>query len=94
MESRRSRFEKILRDHFEIHHLVLEDQSASHSGHYDGAEESHWRILLVSPDFAGVRRIQRHQKINQLLHAEFDQGLHALTLQLLTPEEWQARSPT
>lgn len=86
--SRLARFERALQGKFKVEYLEIENESAKHSGHYSGDGESHWRILLVTPDFKGQSRVQRHQRINDLLRAEFEQGLHALSLQLLDSEEW------
>ncbi len=52
----------------------------------------HFEALVVSREFVGQGRVQRQQRINTLLKDRFDSGeLHALTMQTLTPEEWNAR---
>jgi len=52
----------------------------------------HFEALIVSDEFAGMSRVARQQRVNALLREHFDSGdLHALTMQTLTPEEWQAR---
>jgi acid stress-induced BolA-like protein IbaG/YrbA len=52
----------------------------------------HFEALIVSREFAGLSRVARQQKVNAILKARFDTGeLHALSMQTLTPEEWQAR---
>ncbi len=89
--SRLARLEHIFRVNFIVKYLEIENQSAQHSGHYSGDGESHWRVLLVSQDFSGLSRIQRHQKVNGILKHEFEQGMHAMTLQLLEPSEWNLR---
>jgi hypothetical protein len=35
--------------------------------------------------------VRRHQAVNGLLAEELSDGLHALSISPLTPEEWQAR---
>lgn len=45
---------------------------------------------MVSPAFKGKTPIARHRMVNSLLKDEFDNhGLHALSLRLKTPEEWE-----
>jgi stress-induced morphogen len=47
-------------------------------------------LTVVSPQFNDLTRIKRHRMINTLLKEEFDdKGLHALSLQLKTPAEWE-----
>ena len=62
----------------------IQDESDSHRGHYEHAqdEETHLRIVIASKTFDGMTRIQRHRRIQTLLKAEFDDGLHALSLDL------------
>ena len=44
---------------------------------------------MVSPSFKGLTSIKRHRLVNNLLKDEFDNhGLHALSLRLKTPEEF------
>ncbi len=86
--SRKERIDGALRDQLNVNHLEIINESAQHAGHYSGDGETHWRLFLVSTDFEGLSRLQRHQKINELLKEEFERGLHALTLKLLTPTEW------
>ncbi len=53
----------------------------------EGAE-SHFKLTLVSDRFSGLNRIERHRLINGLLVTEFQNGLHAFSLALYSPEEW------
>lgn len=47
-------------------------------------------VAIVSSEFAGKTQIARHRLVNSLLKDEFDNmGLHALSLRLKTPEEWE-----
>jgi acid stress-induced BolA-like protein IbaG/YrbA len=47
---------------------------------------------VVSTEFVGKSRVQRQQRVNQVLKAWFDSGeLHALSFKTLTPEEWSAQ---
>ena len=85
---RSQRIEKTLQEHFsDIHLLEINDESHNHSGR--AGQESHFKVLLVSESFAGLSRVARQRKINELLGSEFDQGLHALTMRLLTKAEFE-----
>jgi acid stress-induced BolA-like protein IbaG/YrbA len=51
----------------------------------------HWQAVIVSAEFAGLRRIQRHQRVYQALGARMQTDeVHALSMQTLTPAEWAA----
>lgn len=88
LSSRLARLERAFQENFRITYLEIENESLKHSGHFSGDGETHWRVLLVAENFLGLSRVQRHQKVNQLLQDEFSSGLHALSLKLLDPKEW------
>ncbi|HAG91745.1 MAG TPA: BolA family transcriptional regulator [Bdellovibrionales bacterium] len=66
--------------------LIIENESHLHG--FSRGEDSHYKVLVVSKEFEGLSRVERHQKVNALLKEEFDQGLHALTLRALTESEF------
>ena len=45
--------------------------------------------MIVSNVFEGMRKVQRHQRVYQLLADELNSGVHALALHLFTLEEWR-----
>jgi acid stress-induced BolA-like protein IbaG/YrbA len=51
----------------------------------------HFEALVVTPEFAGRRPLQRHQRVYQALGDRMGGEIHALALQTLTPEELAAR---
>jgi BolA protein len=73
--------------------VVLEDQSARHAGHAGAAPggETHFHLTITDPVFEGMPSLNRQRKVNALLAEEFKDGLHALSLKLLTPREAQNR---
>ncbi|MCA9624463.1 MAG: BolA family transcriptional regulator [Myxococcales bacterium] len=71
---------------------VLEVLDESHRHSSGKGAESHFNVTVVSEAFAGELRVARHRRIHALLEDELAAGLHALTLTLLTPDEWRARS--
>lgn len=75
---------------FAVEYLLLENESDQHSG--PAGRESHFKITLVSEDFAGLLPVKRHQKIYALLAEEKASSVHALALHLYTPQEWQVKN--
>lgn len=78
-----------LRTGFEPAALVIENQSDSHSG--PRGRETHFKVVIVSARFAGVGLVQRHRLVNAALAEELRAGVHALSIEALTPEQWAAR---
>ncbi len=70
-------------------HLEVVNESFMHS--VPPNSETHFKVVIVSPQFNGKRQVARHQSIYQLLAAELAGGVHALALHTYTEEEWQAR---
>lgn len=69
-------------------HLEVIDESSMHSVP-EGAE-SHFKLVVVSEKFAGERLLNRHRMVNRIVgvNEEMANGLHALSLHTLTPDEW------
>ena len=63
--------------------LEILDESESHRGHSGFREggESHFRIRLASPAFAGLTRLQRHRLVHDRL-GDIVPRIHALALEL------------
>jgi len=49
----------------------------------------HFQALVVSAQFAGKNRVQRHQLVYQALGDRMREEIHALSMQTMTPEEWK-----
>lgn len=65
---------------------------ADHHHHHGGGAasrtgETHFRVRVVSPAFAGMSRIERHRALNALLAQEIADGVHALALEPAAPGE-------
>ena len=69
--------------------IEIEDESHRHAGHGGAREggETHYRVEVVSPVFAGKSRVQRHRMVYAALDAEFAAGVHALALVTRAPGE-------
>jgi BolA family transcriptional regulator, general stress-responsive regulator len=68
-------------------HAGHHHHGSDHHGTYDGTGETHFRIRIVSPVFAGMSRIARHRAVNELLAAELAGGVHALAIEPAAPGE-------
>ena len=69
--------------------LELIDESAQHAGHAGAAPggETHWRLSIVSPRFAGQPTVARHRMIYQTLGELMQNPIHALAITARSPEE-------
>ena len=54
----------------------------------DGA---HFEAIIVSPAFAGLPRVRRHQLVYGALGERMREEIHALSMKTLSPEEWASR---
>ena len=52
----------------------------------------HFEAVVVAPAFAGKRALQRHQLVYATLGAAMGNEIHALALQVFTPEEFAGQS--
>jgi acid stress-induced BolA-like protein IbaG/YrbA len=52
----------------------------------------HFEAVVVAPTFAGKRSVQRHQMVYATLGAAVGNEIHALALQVFTPEEYAGQS--
>ncbi len=77
-------------------HLDVVNESHLHAGHAHRGEESHFRIVAVSNIFDGLGRLERHRLIHKSLAAVLPsdgrEGVHALTLELYSAQEWSSRA--
>ena len=70
-------------------HLEVVNESAGHGGYFPG-KESHFKAVIVSEAFAGLRLVQRHQKIYVATGDLLSPGnIHALAIHAFLPEEWK-----
>jgi BolA protein len=71
---------------------LLEVVNESHMHSVPPGSETHFKVVLVSPEFAGKRPVARHQLIYRVLADELAGPVHALALHTYTAEEWQQRN--
>lgn len=85
--SRLTRMEALVEKSFSPVFMQLMDESNQHSR----GQETHYKLTLVAQAFEGLRAVQRHQKVYALLQEEMQDGLHAVSLHLYSPAEWQVQ---
>ena len=89
--SRAQTIEQLLRETLDAVHVEVVDDSARHAGHL-GAEGGggHFRVLVVSPQFVGLSRVEAHRLVYRALVGLMASDIHALEMRTLTPEDWEA----
>ena len=70
-------------------HLEVINESNNHNVPPDS--QSHFKLVIVSPDFENVNLVQRHRKVYDLLTDELAGPIHALSLHLYSVAEWATR---
>jgi BolA protein len=68
--------------------VELLDESGRHVGHAGAAAGgSHFRLVIVSPRFAGCDKLSRHRMVYAALGPLMHREIHALAIQALAPDE-------
>jgi len=69
---------------FSPQHLEVVNESHRHAGHAgdDGSGESHFRVVIRAPAFAGQSRLARHRAVHAALGADLIGRIHALALEI------------
>ena len=52
----------------------------------------HFFATIVSPEFDGLPRVRRHQRVYAALGERMREEIHALSMKTLTPAEWARES--
>ena len=83
-----------MQDHIE--HTLLESfvpvrlsvVNESHKHSVPKNSETHFNVIIVSERFTDLSRVKRHRAVHHCLESALKGGVHALTLKLLTPQEF------
>ena len=65
--------------------LEVIDESAQHAGHAGSnglSAGTHFRVRIAAGAFAGQSRVACHRLVYDALQPQFEQGLHALAIEL------------
>ena len=79
--------ERVLRDALQPDSIAVRDDSALHAGHAGAREGGHYAVLLTSARFAGLTLVARHRLVYHALGPLASQGIHALAIEALAPDE-------
>ena len=75
--------EKALKQVFQESEIVIVNDSEAHRGHGGYSDgETHFKLIIKSPKFIGMSRLQRHRTVHQALGRDIISQIHALELQL------------
>ena len=68
-------------------HLEVIDESSRHHGHAGSRPEgeTHFRVRIATPRFAGLTRIAQHRAVMDELATELKNGVHALAIEVIAP---------
>lgn len=85
---------RLLTENLEISVLEIHDDSGRHAGHHheggvDGRPggESHFNLVVVSPDFVGLTRLQSQRRVMQPLGELMKTRIHALSVVTRAPAQ-------
>jgi BolA protein len=73
--------------------VELVDESESHRGHagYREGGNTHWRLTIVAPVFAGKPTVARHRMVYEALGNLMQHPIHALAINARAPDEKDPR---
>jgi BolA protein len=85
-ETRVTKIRARLEEAFHPSQLQIIDESHLHAGH-EGARsgKGHFRILIESEQFGGVRPLARHRLIHEALGSLMESDIHALSIVARAP---------
>ncbi|MDB5526829.1 MAG: BolA family protein [Rhizobium sp.] len=79
------KIQSALKNAFEPSELEVINESRLHADHNPEAAatgQTHFRIRIASDKFSGINRVAAHRAINEALAFAFDEGLHALAIEV------------
>lgn len=91
--SREERLYQRLENLFQPSFLEIINESDKHHGHAGSpnTRESHYQVRIASSKFQGFSLRESHQQIYQALGGEFDIGLHALSIKIISDKDRKCR---
>ena len=84
-----SSIEETLLESFSPSYLSVVNESHMHN--VPPGSESHFKVVVVSHQFDGKRKVARHQLVYQQLAGFLADSVHALAMHTYSPAEWQSR---
>ena len=68
--------------------LEIIDESHLHAGHAGNTGGGHFKVLIVSEQFAGLLPLKRHRLVFAVVGDLMQQQIHALSIEAKTPAEY------
>ena len=88
MSERANTIEKLLKDAFAPTEILVKDQSHLHAGHAGAKEgKGHFDVKIVSDEFAGQSRLNRHRMVYDALGSFMQSDVHALRINAISPTD-------
>lgn len=81
-----ARLEKKLSGTLSPMHLEVINESYMHS--VPEGSESHFKVIVVAEAFENQPRVNRHRMVNEAVAEELGSGIHAFSVNAMTPSEW------
>ena len=78
---------ELLNERFNNTRIVITDDSENHVGHSGNSGGAHLNLEIVSVDFEGLSRVERHKFIYKCLDGFIPVKIHALKVIALSPSE-------
>ena len=82
-----SEVKELLKKCFNTTRIEIIDDSKNHVGHSGNSGGAHLNLEIVSVDFEGLTRIERHKFIYKCLEGFIPVKIHALKVLALSPSE-------
>ena len=82
-----SEVKELLSNYFKTAYIEIIDDSKSHVGHSGNTGGAHLNLEIVSVDFEGLSRVERHKFIYKCLKGFIPAKIHALKVIALSPSE-------
>ena len=85
---RDAEIERLLRTALSPDDILVKDQSHLHAGHAGAREgKGHFEVTIVSKQFNGLGRIERHRLVYEALGKFMASDIHALRINAISPSE-------
>jgi stress-induced morphogen len=69
--------------------VVLDVVNESSQHNVPPNSETHFKVVIVSEQFVGRRKVARHQQVYSAVAEQLAGPVHALAIHTYTPTEWQ-----
>ena len=86
----KQQIQSYLSTYFKPIYILVIDDSHNHA-HHRGThhtQNTHFEVTIVSEQFEGMSRLNRHRAIMNAMKSEFSNTLHALKITAKSPSEW------